>query len=61
MLVIAHSAVFLFDNYLPIQKSLKMDPSISSTSTFPTINPKCLTANLRSSAALSNSSSEFLF
>ena len=28
-----------------------MDPSISSTSTLPTINPKCLTANLKSSAA----------
>jgi len=26
--------------YLPIQKSLKMLPNISSTSTFPTIMPK---------------------
>ena len=28
--------------YLPIQKSLKMEPSISSTSTFPTMFPRCL-------------------
>ena len=45
--------------YLPIQKSLNIDPKISSTSTFPTIIPKCLVANLRSSAALSKSSSLF--
>ena len=36
-----------------------MEPIISSTSTFPTIIPKCLVANLRSSAALSKSSWEF--
>ena len=27
-------------NYLPIQKSLKMQPKITSTSTFPTILPR---------------------
>ena len=41
--------------YLPIQKSLKILPNISSTSTFPTIIPRCLVANLKSSAALSKS------
>ena len=49
------------NDYLPMQKSLKIDPSISSTSTFPTIVPRCLVANLKSSAALSKSSTEFLF
>ena len=39
--------------YLPMQKSLKMLPNSSSTSTFPTIMPRCLVANLRSSAAIS--------
>ena len=48
--------VFIINVYLPIQKSLKIEPKISSTSTFPTIIPKCLVANLRSSAAISNSS-----
>ena len=38
-----------------MQKSLKILPNISSTSTFPTIIPKCLVANLKSSAALSKS------
>ncbi len=47
--------------YLPIQKSLKIEPKTSSTSTLPTIIPKCLVANLRSSAALSKSSDSFLF
>ena len=47
--------------YLPIQKSLKILPNISSTSTLPTIMPKCLVANLRSSAALSKSSASFFF
>ena len=47
--------------YLPIQKSLKIDPKISSTSTFPTIIPKYLVANLKSSAALSKSSDRFFF
>jgi len=47
--------------YLPMQKSLKILPKISSTSTFPTIIPRCLVANLKSSAALSNSSLPFLF
>ena len=37
-----------------------MLPKISSTSTFPTIIPRCLVANLKSSAALSKSSSLFL-
>ena len=46
--------------YLPIQKSLKMLPNISSTSTLPTIIPKCLVANLKSSAPLSKSSFFFL-
>ena len=45
--------------YLPIQKSLKILPNISSTSTFPTIMPRCLVANLKSSAALSKSSTSF--
>ena len=40
-------------NYLPIQKSLKIEPNISSTSTFPTILPRCLVAILKSSAASS--------
>jgi len=44
--------------YFPIQKSLKILPKISSTSTFPTIIPRCLVANLKSSAALSNSSTD---
>ena len=47
--------------YLPIQKSLKILPNISSTSTFPTIIPKCRVANLKSSAALSKSCSSFFF
>ena len=47
--------------YLPIQKSLKIESKTSSTSTLPTIIPKCLVANLRSSAALSKSSASFLF
>ncbi len=47
-------------SYLPMQKSLKIVPNISSTSTLPTIIPKCLVANLRSSAALSKSSFSFL-
>ena len=47
--------------YLPIQKSLKILPNISSTSTFPTIIPKCLVANLKSSAALSKSSIFFFW
>ena len=47
------------NDYLPMQKSLKMLPNISSTSTFPTIIPKCLVANLKSSAALSKSSLSF--
>ena len=37
--------------YLPMQKSLKIEPSISSTSTFPIMAPKCLVAILKSSAA----------
>ena len=45
--------------YFPIQKSLKILPNISSTSTFPTIMPRCLVANLKSSAALSKSSTSF--
>ena len=45
--------------YLPIQKSLKIEPKISSTSTLPTIIPKYLVANLKSSAALSKSSKDF--
>ena len=49
------------NDYLPMQKSLKILPNISSTSTFPTIIPKCLVANLRSSAALSKSWASFLF
>ena len=40
---------------MPIQKSLNMDPSISSTSTLPTILPRCRVAILRSSAANSKS------
>ena len=47
--------VFIINVYLPIQKSLKIELKISSTSTFPTIIPRCLVANLRSSAAISNS------
>ena len=47
--------------YLPIQKSLKILPNISSTSTFPTIMPKCLVANLKSSAALSKSLISFFW
>ena len=46
-------------SYLPMQKSLKILPNISSTSTFPTIIPKCRVANRRSSAALSKSSASF--
>ena len=38
-----------------MQKSLKIEPNISSTSTFPTIIPRCLVASLKSSAALSKS------
>ena len=41
--------------YFPIQKSLKILPKISSTLTLPTIMPRCLVANRRSSAALSKS------
>ena len=41
--------------YLPIQKSLNIDPRISSTSTLPTILPRCLVAILKSSAASSKS------
>ena len=48
-----------FNDYLPIQKSLKIEPKISSTSTLPTIIPKYLVANLKSSAALSKSSKDF--
>ena len=47
-------------NYLPIQKSLKILPNISSTSTLPTIIPKCRVASLKSSAPLSKSSFLFL-
>ena len=47
--------------YFPIQKSLKMLPNSSSTSTFPTIIPRCLVANLKSSAALSKSWADFFF
>ena len=43
-----------------MQKSLKILPNISSTSTFPTIIPKCLVANRKSSAALSKSFFLFL-
>ena len=46
--------------YFPIQKSLKILPNISSTSTFPTILFKCRVAKRRSSAALSKSSTSFL-
>ena len=46
---------------MPIQKSLKIEPKISSTSTLPTIIPSCLVASLRSSAALSKSPISFLF
>ena len=42
--------------YFPMQKSLKMLPKISSTSTLPTIIPRCLVASRKSSAALSKSS-----
>ena len=48
-----HSKVVL--DYFPMQKSLKILSSSSSTSTFPTIIPRCLVANLKSSAALSKS------
>ena len=51
----------ILDLYLPIQKLLKILPKISSTSTFPTIIPRCLVANQRSSAALSKSSDSVLF
>ena len=51
----------LNDNYLPMQKSLKILPNISSTSTFPTIIPKCRVAKRRSSAALSKSSASFFY
>ena len=44
-----------------MQKSLKILDKISSTSTFPTTLPKFLTATLKSSVALSNSSFKFLF
>ena len=49
--------IFLFSiiSYLPIQKSLKIFPRTSSTSTSPTTRPRFLVANLKSSAALSNS------
>ena len=46
-------------DYFPMQKSLKILPNISSTSTFPTIIPKCRVAKRRSSAALSKSSASF--
>ena len=39
--------------YLPIQKSLKILSNNSSTLTYPTISPRFLTANLKSSAAKS--------
>ena len=42
-----------------MQKSLKILPNSSSTSTFPTIIPRCLVASLRSSAALSKSNVDF--
>jgi len=45
--------------YLPMQKSLKILPNISSTSIFPTIIPRWRVANLKSSAALSKSSVSF--
>ena len=44
-----------------MQKSLKMLPNNSSTSTFPTIIPRCLVANLKSSAAISKSFADFCF
>ena len=44
-----------------MQKSLKIEPKISSMSTLPTIIPRYLVANLKSSAALSKSSKEFFF
>ena len=47
--------------YLPMQKSLNILPRSSSTSTFPTIIPKCLVAILKSSAALSKSTVAFFF
>ena len=47
--------------YLPMQKSLKILPNNSSTSTLPTIIPRCLVANLKSSAALSKSWADFFF
>ena len=46
-------------HYLPMQKSLKILPNISSTSTLPTIIPRWRVANLKSSAALSKSSVSF--
>ena len=46
-------------HYLPMQKSLKILPNISSTSTLPTIIPRWWVANLKSSAALSKSSVSF--
>ena len=42
-----------------MQKSLKIEPNTSSTSTLPTIMPRYLVANLKSSAALSKSSKDF--
>ena len=42
-------------------RSLKILPNSSSTSTFPTIIPRCLVANLKSSAALSKSWVDFFF
>ena len=48
-------------HYFPIQKSLKMLPNISSTSTFPTIMPRCFVAKRKSSAALSKSFFPFYF
>ena len=47
--------------YFPMQKSLKMLSNSSSTSTFPTIIPRCLVASLKSSAALSKSFGDFFF
>ena len=47
--------------YLPMQKSLNILPNNSSTSTFPTIIPRCLVASLKSSADLSKSCADFFF
>ena len=44
-----------------MQKSLKILPNSSSTSTFPTIIPRWRVASLKSSAALSKSWADFFF